>query len=186
MPESGFPRMVSLACHDLRTPLATIGGFAKTLVRSGELGDRETRFVGLIDAAADQMTELLELLGLAVRIEEGRYDPALREADTLELARGADGQVAAEGLGETIETDVPAMRLALRALAVAAARHGGVATVTWTVDRRLLVLAPLTEAAGPVVTGSDPKDLGALVARRLIERLGGEFEVDGPTLRVRL
>src|SRR5277367_6039267 len=86
MTDSGFPRLVSLACHDLRTPLATIGGFAKTLNRAGELDGSSIHFIELIDAAAEQMTELLELLALAARIEGGRYEPALTTADTLQLA----------------------------------------------------------------------------------------------------
>jgi signal transduction histidine kinase len=186
MTESGFPRLVSLACHDLRTPLATISGFAKTLTRGGELPPRETRFVDLIDAAAEQMTELLELLGLAARIEGGRYDPPLSEADTLELATSADEHVAATGEGETVETDPGAVRLSLQALAVAAARHGGIPQVTWTVTGRELVLAPLNDAATPVVTGEQPKDLGALVARQVLERLGATLTVDAQSLRVKL
>ena len=35
MDDSRFPRLVSLACHDLRTPLATIYGFARTLNADG-------------------------------------------------------------------------------------------------------------------------------------------------------
>src|SRR5205814_2018492 len=35
--ETRFARLVSLACHDLRTPLATVVGFAHTLTRQGEL-----------------------------------------------------------------------------------------------------------------------------------------------------
>jgi len=29
-----FARLVSLACHDVRTPLATVNGFVKTLERT--------------------------------------------------------------------------------------------------------------------------------------------------------
>ena len=36
-----FARLVSLACHDLRTPLATVHGFATTLSRGG-LSSRRT------------------------------------------------------------------------------------------------------------------------------------------------
>src|SRR5207248_11435034 len=105
-----FARLVSLACHDLRTPLATVNGFAKTLSRTGTLGERESHFVDLIEAAADQMTSLLDLLGLAARIESGRYEPIVAQADTLELATSTDPRIGAEGTGETIETDPGAVR----------------------------------------------------------------------------
>ena len=63
MPDSSFPRLVSLACHDLRTPLATVYGFARTLTRAGELDERSTRFVAMIEEASEQMAELLDELG---------------------------------------------------------------------------------------------------------------------------
>jgi signal transduction histidine kinase len=186
MAAPGFPLLVSLACHDLRTPLATISGFAKTLARDGELPERQKRFIELIDAAADQMTELLELLGLAARIESGRYEPALAEVDTLVLATAADDHVAARGEGEQVETDPAAVRLSLRALAVAAARHGGVPQTVWTVSGRRLVLSPLTDGAARVVRGEEAKDLGALVAGRVLARLGASVAVEGGALVVQL
>jgi signal transduction histidine kinase len=186
MSDSGFARLVSLACHDLRTPLATVNGFAKTLTRTGALAERESHFVDLIEAAADQMTALLDLLGLAVRIESDRYEPALTEADTLELAASADEHIAAEGTGETIETDAAAIRSALESLGRAAALHGGVPLVTWHVNRRTLELSPVAEDAGAVLTGESPRDLGALVARLVIEHFGGSLAVAGATLRVQL
>ena len=125
MTDSGFARLVSLACHDLRTPLATVNGFAKTLTRTGTLAERESHFVDLIEAAADQMTALLDQLGLAVRIQSDRYEPVLTEADTLELASSDDEHIATEGTGETIETDAEAIHASLESLARAAAAHGG-------------------------------------------------------------
>jgi hypothetical protein len=181
-----FSRLVTLACHDLRTPLATVNGFAKTLLRGGELAEREQHFVGLIDTAGGQLSDLLDLLGLAARIESGSYEPALREADTLELARSDDERIGAGGSGETIETDAPAVARSLDCLAVAALRHGDVESVEWTVRGRDLALAPVNAAASGVVTGDEPKDLGALVARLAIERLGGSLAIDGEQLRVRL
>jgi signal transduction histidine kinase len=32
-----IPKLVSLACHDLRTPLATVYGFARTITRADGL-----------------------------------------------------------------------------------------------------------------------------------------------------
>ncbi len=186
MAEPVFPRLVSLACHDLRTPLATVNGFAKTLLRGDDLGEREHRFVGMIDEAAGQMADLLDLLGLAARIESGRHEPTLREVSTLELAHSDDERIAVDGSGETIEADAAALQLSFEALALAALRHGGLDQVLWTVRGRELELARVTESAAPVVTGEQPDDLGALVARIAIEHAGGSLELEGETLRARL
>jgi signal transduction histidine kinase len=176
-----FDRAVSLACHDLRTPLATVTGFAKTLLRTGELDERSYRYIGMIDGAADQLAALLEELGLLARIEGGRYEPGLVGADTLELAGPG-----ATGSGTQIETDAPALRRALAALAVAAARHGGIERTGWTVDGRRLELAPVNADAAPIVLADDPRDFGALVARCVIEALGGSLELEAETLKVLL
>ena len=93
------------------------------------------------------MTALLDLLGLAVRIESDRYEPVLTEADTLELATSADEHIATEGTGETIETDAAAIRTSLESLGRAAALHGGVPLVTWHVNGRTLELSPVAEDA---------------------------------------
>ena len=186
MPDSRFPRLVSLACHDLRTPLATVYGFARTLTRAGELDDRSARFLAMIEEASEQMTELLDELGTAARIQSGRWEPVPVSADTLELAESGDERIAVEGTGEPVETDAATVRRALEALAVAAIRHGPVERVTWHVEGRRLDLSPVTAAAAPVVTGVELKDLGSLVARLVIEELGGALELDGETLRVSL
>src|SRR4051794_21488663 len=87
--DTSFARLVSLACHDVRTPLATVHGFVKTLERTVELDPPADRYMEMIEEASGQMAELLDELALAARIESGRYDPALREAETLQLARNA-------------------------------------------------------------------------------------------------
>jgi signal transduction histidine kinase len=186
MADDSFPRLVSLACHDLRTPLATIFGFARTLNRMEGMDERTSRFLGMIEEASEQMTVLLDELGIAARIEGKRWEPALREADTLELARSDDDRVVTEGSGEPIKTEPDAVAAGLRALAIAAVRHGPVARVTWRVSGRDLELSPVTADAAPVVTGESMRDLGSLVARMVIEELGGSLSVEGETLRVRL
>jgi signal transduction histidine kinase len=186
MEDRRFPRLVSLACHDLRTPLATIYGFARTLTRMEEHDERTARYLGMIEEASQQMTELLDELGAAARIEAGRWEPLPRAVDTVDLARADDEGVSVEGTGETIETDVDAVRSALRSLAVAALRHGPVEQVRWSIAGRDLVLSPVTAAAAPIVTGEEVRDLGALVAATVIRALGGSLELAGETLLVRL
>ena len=189
--DSSFPRLVTLAAHDLRTPLATVSGFAKTLLRTEELGDPASRYVGMIEAASEQMAELLDEVGLAARIEAGRYQPSLREADTLELAQAAaatlgEDRVRTGGEGGTVRVDLDPTERAVSALARCALRHGGVELVDVTAAGSELTIAPITPASAPVVLGEDLRDLGAAVAVLLVRALGGSVELDGETLRVRL
>ena len=186
MAPTRFPRLVSLACHDLRTPLATVYGFARTLTRDAQLDDRSRRFVSMIEQASEQMTQLLDELGTAARIEAARWEPGLRSVDTLELAACDDDRVEARGAGETIETDADAVGHGLDSLALAAVRHGPAERVVWDVRGRQLALSPVQPAAAPVVTGDEPRDLGSLVARMVIEELGGSLALEGDTLLVSL
>lgn len=178
-----FSRLVSLACHDLRTPLATIQGFAKTLLRTDDLGDPHARYLGIIDAAGDELAQLLDVLSIAARIEGGYYEPVLREVDSLELARAA--VPGATGEGALVEVDVAAVERSLAALVRAASRHGGV-EVSASVAGAEVSIAPVVRDAGPIVLGDDPKDLGAAVAVRIVRALGGTVALDGERLAVTL
>jgi signal transduction histidine kinase len=181
--DTSFARLASLAVHDLRTPLATVFGFARTMQRL-ELEPPLARYVEMIIAASEQMTELLEEVGLAARIAGNRYEPVLAEVDTLELARAA--VPGADGEGTTITTDPPTVQRALASLAECARKHGGVEAVALRVAGAELTLAPVTESAAPVIIGEELKDLGAAVAVRAIRALGGSVELDGEELRVKL
>src|SRR3989440_616557 len=128
--DTAFARLVSLACHDLRTPLATVHGFARTLANGGALAPPNDRYVEMIEAASAQLAELLDELSLAARIADGRYDPTLREADTLEVAQAAaarlgEERVVVSGTGATVETDPASLERGIAALAQSALRHGG-------------------------------------------------------------
>ena len=187
--DTSFPRLVSLACHDLRTPLATVSGFAKTLTRVEGVDDKIARYLGLMETAAEQLGELLEELNVAARIVGGRYDPAPREVDTLELARAvaerADG-VEVAGSGASVEVDVEAVERSLVGLASCLRRHGPVESVRIEVVGEELRLGPVTEASAPVVLGEELRDLGAAVGRMVVEALGGSVAVADGTLVVRL
>ena len=180
-----------LACHDLRTPLATVHGFAHTLERTGELDDTSARYVGMIGSASGQLAELLDELSIAARLAAGRYDPPLRAVDTLELARTAAARLGEErvevsGEGGEVELDQDASERAVAALVRCALRHGGFEQVALEVRGRELVVSPVTPASAPVLLGDDLRDLGAAVALRVVRARGGEVAVEGETLRVRL
>lgn len=189
--DTSFARLVSLACHDVRTPLATVHGFTTTLARTTELAPPADRYVEMIDAASRQIAELLDELSLAARIEGGRYDPLLLESDTLALAEGAAERLGADrvhvsGSGAPVETDLEAVDRGVSALVQATLRHGGLDEVDVVVRGKEIDVTPVTESSAPVVLGQDLRDLGAAVAVRVIERLGGSVGVRAQTLTIRL
>jgi signal transduction histidine kinase len=186
--EDTFARLVSLAVHDLRTPLATVSGFARTLERT-TLGDPADKYVQMMVAASNQLAELLEDVALAARIESGRWEPNVQPVDSLELARDAAAAVEgahAEGSGVPVGVDRDAAETALRQLARCALRHGGLQELDLTISGPEIAIAPVTEAAGPILLGQEARDLGALIAGRLVRALGGTVELEADRLLVRL
>ena len=186
---SRFTRLVSLACHDLRTPLATVHGFARTLTRI-ELPDPAPRYVEMIDRASEQMAELLEELTLLARIEAGRFDPTLLEADSLELAEAAaaelEGAANVAGEGTKVRVEPASTQRALRQLVRAARRHGGVDALEITVRGEEIEIAPVVASAAGVVTGEEFRELGPAVGVAVVSALGGSTALEGETLVVRL
>src|SRR5919201_924342 len=110
--DTSFVRLVSLACHDLRTPLATVHGFARTIARTDDLEEPTSRYVAMIETASGQMADLLaDHAGLgAGRPRRGPPRPRRRGGGAAraharrlgrrrggDVARHAAGRVSAEG-----------------------------------------------------------------------------------------
>ena len=190
LPDAVFPRLVSLACHDLRTPLATVSGFAHTLARVEALEPPADRYVEMMIAASGELAELVDLLGLVARIEGDRYDPTLVETDSLELAQAVAARLGEErvevtGRGGTLVVDREAAEHAVHGLARCTLRHGGLERVSVAADAGAVRISPVTEAAAPVVTAQEIRDLGAAVGLRIVAALGGSAELESETLVVR-
>ena len=189
--DNAFPRLVSLACHDLRTPLATVSGFAHTLARLDGLAPPADRYVEMMIAASGEMGELLDGLGIIARIEAGRYEPAAVPADSLELARAAAARLGEErvevsGDGGDVAVEPEPAQQAVYGLVRCALRHGGLDRVTVEVAGPELRVSPITEDAAPIVTAQDLRDLGAAVGLRVVDALGGSTVLEATTLVVRL
>jgi signal transduction histidine kinase len=188
--DPAFAQLVSLACHDLRTPLATVNGFARTLTRLEDLDDPLPRYLGMMATAAEQMNELLDDLGLVARIEGARWEQAPSDTDTLALAEGAarrvGAPVAVEGAGAPARLEVETAERALANFARCAIRHGSVDDLAFDVDGGEVRLGPVSSEAAPILMGESLRDLGAAIAIRVVEALGGSSELDGETLVVRL
>ncbi|HET8651590.1 MAG TPA: histidine kinase dimerization/phospho-acceptor domain-containing protein [Gaiellaceae bacterium] len=186
-----FAQLVSLACHDLRTPLATASGFTHTLQRLDVLEDPADRYVQMIGAASDQLSQLLDLLGAAARIEAGRFEFQAREADSRELADTAAAQLragdaTADGEGAPVSLDANWAHTALAALGECVRRHGALDRVTFAVDGPAVSIGPVGEGVAAIAVGDDLRDFGAAVATRVLTAMGADISADGERLVVRL
>ncbi len=156
-----------------------------------ELEPPTDRYMEIIGEASVQMAELLDELSLAARIESGRYEPMLREVDTLELAEGArerlgEDRVTVSGAGAVVSTDAEAVGRGVSALVQSVLRHGGLEEAGIVVRGTEIDITPVTPASAQVVLGEDLRDLGAAVAVRLVAALGGTVSLEGETLTIRL
>jgi signal transduction histidine kinase len=189
--ESHFSELVSLACHDLRTPLATAYGFARTITRSPGLDPTLAGYSEMIETASGQLGELIDELSLAARIAGGRYEPKLEATDTAVLAAAAverlgEDRVGVSGSGGAVAVDLEATKRSVSSLVQCALRHGGLDRVEVALAAAELRVSPITPSSAPVVLGEDLRDLGAAVAVMHVQHLGGSVAVDGETLVIGL
>ncbi|HEY5527084.1 MAG TPA: PAS domain S-box protein [Candidatus Anoxymicrobiaceae bacterium] len=100
---------VSTVSHELRSPLAVIEGFAKTLSEHFERLDEETKreSIEIILKKSVALEGLIENLLDMSRIEEGRLEVSREPFDIVELCEGvSEDQERVEGLHEVrVETD---------------------------------------------------------------------------------
>ena len=90
------------------------------------------------------------------------------------------------GRGAAVQTDVERVDRGVSALVQAALRHGGLDEVDVVVRGPEIDVSPITTSSAPVVLGLELRDLGAAVAVRLVEFLGGSVGVEGGVLTIRL
>jgi signal transduction histidine kinase len=188
--ERQFTQLVSVACHDVVTPIATVYGFARTL-EGLELDEPAGRYVEMIRLASEQMRELVEQLRIVAQIEGGRYDPTLVEVDSLELTQAAaetldPDSVTVSGDGSVVKVEPEATRRAVAQLARAAAKYASEGRIEVVVRGPELVIFPLGHAAAPVLLGERLDELGAPAAAVLIRALGGSLVADDERLLIRL
>ena len=78
---------VSIAAHELRTPLSSISGYVEMLLDgdAGELTQRQHEYLSIIESSAERLLGITrDLLDLA-RIESGRLELSLQPTDLLAL-----------------------------------------------------------------------------------------------------
>jgi two-component system phosphate regulon sensor histidine kinase PhoR len=80
---------VATASHELRTPMTSISGAARTLLRHGEQlpPERHQDFLEMIVAESDRLARIVDQILVASRIEAGKIDVTFQRCDATAIAR---------------------------------------------------------------------------------------------------
>jgi signal transduction histidine kinase len=106
--------LVNTVSHELRTPLASVLGFTSILL-TREFGSETRRhYLGIIDAQARRLSELIDDFLDVRRIEEGRFELADELLDMSKLLREEAQLYRAQSGNHRVEVDVPAAPLKVR------------------------------------------------------------------------
>jgi signal transduction histidine kinase len=106
--------LVNTVSHELRTPLASVLGFTSILL-TREFGSETRRhYLGIIDAQARRLSELIDDFLDVRRIEEGRFELADELLDMSKLLREEAQLYRAQSGNHRVEVDVPADPLNVR------------------------------------------------------------------------
>jgi signal transduction histidine kinase/CheY-like chemotaxis protein len=207
--ESRKDRFLSLAAHELKTPLTSIKGFSYSLARRLEKGEAcDPRSVQVLERQAERLHALLEEMLEVSRIETSRFVLHQEPCETVELVEaarrslrrlGADADVDAHvepslplvADRERIERALTAMVLRARVLgpvAIDGRREAGhaVIRVRWSGDRLrdpAHVLEPLWEAPPAQRQGLG---MALMIARRAAELHGGTLRAEDQALVLEL
>jgi signal transduction histidine kinase len=181
--------------HDLRTPLATIYGFAKTIERGGGLDDRQERFLGLILAAAADMDRMIENVSTVGHIAEGRLSVEKASVDSIAVAAAAveavperpDGRavVLRPGVSAPVDTDIERAARAIALVAEAALRLEPSRPEAYCrADGGAIRCGPFSEALLPGLEAHG-RDVPVETARLLLAHLGATLTTEGDELVAR-
>lgn len=165
--------MLSDIAHDLRTPITTIGGYAKAL-NDGLVTSDEKRneYLEAIENKSKRMSDLITLLFDYVRLDSENYQLRLEKTDIAELLRENAAMLYAdvEEKGMEFEIDIPEEPVFLEVdrlqfsrvvtnLINNALKHNEAGTTLWL----------QLKASAQIVVGDNGKPIEPLVAEHIFE-----------------
>ena len=153
--EESYPKLISLAVHELRTPASVVGGYLRMLQRDTDpLTDRQRK---MIDEAAKSCARIVDLI--AELSELSKLDSGIAPLEDRGFDFFALVQEVAEGVHEADDREV---RLEVRGPAAGAPMNG---------DPRRLRTA--VEAIFRAILREQPGGRTVVAERRLVPEAGG-------------
>jgi nitrogen-specific signal transduction histidine kinase len=184
-PQSLLVAAIGPACHELRSPLAVVYGFAKMLESQDGLDDTARKYVAQIVTGSQRLDDLLDAMSKVGRIAAGRLHPALesvalkgvvdgisatsRNTGRLSVDAGADVHVKAdaEWLGDACQNVIDSLCY----------EENTELRLSWTHEAHDVSLHFMPHSAFPMVdTEPEKSGLGLSLARMRIVAMGGALD----------
>jgi len=106
--------LVNTVSHELRTPLAGVLGFTSLLLSRDFDGETRRHYLGVVDAQARRLSELIDKFLDVRRIEEGRFARVEEVVDIAPLLKEEAQLYGAQSGNHRLELDVPSEPLPVR------------------------------------------------------------------------
>jgi signal transduction histidine kinase len=106
--------LVNTVSHELRTPLAGVLGFTRLLLTRDFDPERRRHYLGVVDAQARRLAELIDKFLDVRRIEEGRFIQVEEEVDVASLLRDEAQLYDEQSRQHRVDLDLPPGPLTVR------------------------------------------------------------------------
>ena len=106
--------LVNTVSHELRTPLAGVLGFTRLLLTRDFDAERRRHYLGVVDAQARRLAELIDKFLDVRRIEEGQFVQAEEDVDVASLLRDEAQLYGAQSGQHSVDVDLPTEPLIVR------------------------------------------------------------------------
>jgi K+-sensing histidine kinase KdpD len=183
--QSLMSQAIGPACHEMRSPLAVVFGFAKLLENNASLDPKAKEFAAQIVNGSQRLDDLLDLLARLGRIAAGRIEPSIGNfelgsvvAEVAAVERdGRSVTVDDDCTPVTVKADPSWLREALGHVVDGLAFEEGIdVRLMWTVEDGSATVVAIP-SSGYGVIGADPSKagLGISLARVQVVAMGGSF-----------
>ena len=184
------------ACHELRSPLAVVYGFARMLEGSPNLDEAaQEKYVGQIVRGAERLDHMLDDLSKIGRIAAGRVNaqiehvPLRSVVDDLCATSTNEGRLNVDpGADVNVKADPTWLTESLQAIVDGLCFEEGIdVRLTWRHEQHEVALHIVPNSSFPMVdVEPDKSGLGISLARRRGVAMGGSFEGSGDRIVVTL
>lgn len=184
------------ACHELRSPLAVVYGFARMLEGSSNIEPAaQEKYVGQIVRSAERLDRMLDDLSKIGRIAAQRMHPQIEHVplrsivDDLCATSTNDGRLAVDpGADVTVKADPTWLTESLQAIVDGLCFEDGIdVRLTWRHEPHEVQLHIVPNSSFPMVdVEPDKSGLGISLARMRVVAMGGTFDGSGDRIVIAL